>query len=146
MTEPKISIVIPSLNQGRFIGQTIQSLLDQGYPHLEILVMDGGSTDNTLEILKSFSGQITWFSEKDQGQSHAINKGLRQSTGDICGYLNSDDVLLPGALQSIIAAFKSEDSLWVTGDYQVLIPAARKSIAWLCRISASSVVFHPSLF
>ena len=117
---PKISIVIPSLNQGDFISKTINSILEQNYPKIEILVIDGGSTDNTLPILKTFGSKIEWISEKDRGQSHAINKGLMMSTGEIVGFLNSDDYLLPDAIEAIVDVFQDKKILWVTGDYKIV--------------------------
>ncbi|GAA3784236.1 hypothetical protein GCM10022271_15740 [Corallibacter vietnamensis] len=102
---PKISIVTPSYNQGDFIEETITSVLAQQYPNLEYIVIDGGSTDNTLAILKKYDKQITyWVSEPDQGQSDAINKGFAKATGTIFGWLNSDDYLLPKALFHIANA------------------------------------------
>lgn len=113
---PRISIITPSFNQGRFIEETIHSVLSQEYPNLEYLVMDGGSSDDTLNVLKRYSGKITWFSEADQGQTHAINKGLRRATGSILGYLNADDLLLPGALQKVVEIFNDDSQVWwVTG-------------------------------
>src|SRR3989338_2540293 len=97
----KFSIITPSYNQGQFIEQTIQSVLSQNVPHLEYIVMDGGSTDNTLNILKKYSGQLTWFSGQDQGQSDAINNGIRRTSGEIIGYLNSDDYLEKDCLKKI---------------------------------------------
>lgn len=98
----KISIITPSYNQGQFIEQTILSILGQNYPNLEYLVIDGGSTDNTCEILKNYEQHINyWISEKDNGQSEAINKGFKKSTGDILMWLNSDDLLMPYALHKI---------------------------------------------
>ena len=102
---PKISIVTPSYNQGDFIEETIISVLAQQYPNLEYIIIDGGSTDNTLAILKKYDKQITyWVSEPDQGQSDAINKGFAKATGTIFGWLNSDDYLLPKALFHIANA------------------------------------------
>ncbi len=113
---PSISIVTPSLNQGQFIEATIRSVLSQNYPRLEFIVADGGSTDNTLEILKKFGKQIRWFSEKDEGQADALNKGLQQTSGEILAYLNADDILLPSALFSVAEIFsKNPKSLWLTG-------------------------------
>lgn len=115
-TLPRISIVTPSFQQGAFIEQTILSILDQGYPNLEYLVIDGGSTDATIDILKRYEGRLTWVSERDRGQSDAINKGLRLATGDVVGYVNSDDLLLPGSLQAVGDYFMSHPSTeWVTG-------------------------------
>lgn len=95
---PKISIITPSFNQGKFIEETIRSVLLQNYPNLEYIIIDGGSTDNTVEIIKKYEPWLTyWLSEKDDGQTAAINKGLKHVTGQIVAYLNSDDVYLPGA-------------------------------------------------
>lgn len=99
---PRISIVTPSYNQGHYIEQTITSILDQQYPNLELIVMDGGSTDHTVEILKKYDSQITyWVSEPDKGQADAIQKGLARATGEIFNWINSDDYLEPGALHHI---------------------------------------------
>jgi len=118
---PKISIITPSLNQGDFIEQTILSVLSQDYPNLEYLVMDGGSSDTTLGILKKYAAKVTWISEADQGQTDAINKGLRRATGAIVGYLNADDLLLPGTLKKIAQAFINHPkSCWVTGKCRIV--------------------------
>lgn len=99
---PKISIITPSFNQGKFIEETIRSVLLQGYPNLEYIIIDGGSTDETLEIIEKYTDFITyWVSEPDEGQSHAINKGLAKATGEIFNWLNSDDYYLPNALISV---------------------------------------------
>ena len=120
LQQPKISIIIPSLNQGRYIKQTMDSILQQDYSNIEVLVVDGGSTDETLNILKSYSTKIRWISKKDHGQSEAINKGLRLTSGEICGYLNSDDLLLPGSIEIIAQKFIDKNVMWVTGDYQIV--------------------------
>jgi glycosyltransferase involved in cell wall biosynthesis len=99
---PRISIITPSLNQVSFIEQTISSVIKQGYPNLEYIVIDGGSTDGSVEIIRKFQNNIAyWVSEKDGGQAHAINKGLQRATGDIVAYLNSDDYYLEGALARV---------------------------------------------
>ncbi len=103
--QPKITLVTPSLNQGQFIERAIQSVLTQNYPCLEYTVIDGGSTDGTLEILQRYTGRLTWLSEADQGQAHAINKGFEMATGDIVGWLNADDELAPGALAAVADFF-----------------------------------------
>ncbi|HTE02446.1 MAG TPA: glycosyltransferase family 2 protein [Mucilaginibacter sp.] len=104
---PKISIITPSFNQGQYIEETIRSILLQNYPNLEYIIIDGGSTDNTLEIIAKYSPWISyWISEKDNGQAGAINKGLTQSTGDIVNWINSDDYLTAGALLNIANQFK----------------------------------------
>lgn len=89
---PKVSVITPSYNQAKFIRMTIDSVLSQNYPNLEYIVMDGGSTDGTVEILKSYGKRIQWVSKKDKGQSDAINRGLKMATGEIVSYLNSDDL------------------------------------------------------
>jgi glycosyltransferase involved in cell wall biosynthesis len=104
---PLVTIVTPSFNQGRFIRATIESVLKQDYPRIEYLVMDGGSTDETRSILREYSDRIRWVSEPDRGQAHAINKGWRQAAGSIVAYLNSDDVYLPGAVTSAVAALQA---------------------------------------
>jgi glycosyltransferase involved in cell wall biosynthesis len=112
---PRITIVTPSYNQGQFIEATIRSVLLQDYPNLEYIIIDGGSTDNSVEIIKKYEPWLTfWISEKDRGQAHAINKGFARATGDIYAYLNSDDFYEPGALQSCAAAFSSGHQ-WVVG-------------------------------
>lgn len=103
---PLVSIVTPSYNQGEFIQATIESVLNQDYPNIEYLVMDGGSTDNTVEILKSYGERIQWISEKDKGQADAVNKGIRRAKGRIIGWLNSDDTYLEGAVSKMVAYLK----------------------------------------
>ncbi len=99
---PTISIVVPNYNNGATIGATLQSLVDQNYPKLEIIVVDGGSTDNSVEVIKQFEQHLTWWiSEKDRGQSNAINKGFARCTGEIVNWLCSDDILTPGALHIV---------------------------------------------
>src|SRR4051812_15937537 len=99
---PKISIITPSYNQGEFIERTILSVLDQKYPNLEYIIIDGGSTDNTVEIIKKYEDKIAyWISEKDKGTYEANNKGLDKITGDYWCVVNSDDLLIEGALETI---------------------------------------------
>lgn len=113
---PKISVVTPSYNQGKYIKDTIDSVLSQNYPNLEYIVMDGGSTDGTVEILKSYGKKLKWESKKDRGQTHAINKGLNLATGEILAYLNSDDIYLPGALKRVGEYYQKTKADWITGD------------------------------
>ena len=100
--EPLVSIITPSLNQAPFLAKTIESVLNQSYPRVQYIVIDGGSTDGSVEILRSYGDRITVVSEPDRGQSHAINKGIRRSSGDVLSYLNSDDVLLPMAVETAV--------------------------------------------
>lgn len=95
---PLVTVVTPSFNQGRFIRETIESVLSQDYPNLEYMVIDGGSMDETVSVLESYCDRFFWISEPDQGQAHAINKGWKCGKGEILAWLNSDDVYLPGAI------------------------------------------------
>jgi glycosyltransferase involved in cell wall biosynthesis len=113
---PRITVITPSYNQGAYIRQTIASVLSQGYPDLEYIVIDGGSTDGTLDVLNSYNGLIHWLSEPDRGQSHAINKGFRIASGDVIGILNSDDLYEPAALLRVGRFFSQHpQACWLTG-------------------------------
>ncbi len=114
---PKISITIPCLNQGKFLEVALQSCTQQNYPNLEIFVFDGGSQDISLDVIKKFEDQITyWRSAPDNGQSHAINQGWKLSSGDLISYLNSDDYLLPDALRKAALAWNyNSDTAMVCG-------------------------------
>ena len=117
---PSISIVVPNYNGEHTIGKTLQSLIDQDYHNLEIIVIDGDSTDASVEVIKSFEPHIAWWvSERDQGQSNAINKGFAQCSGDIVNWLCSDDILTPGALQTVGEYFSAAP------DLDVLVGACR---------------------
>lgn len=114
---PRITIVTPSFNQGAFIEETIRSILLQGYPNLEYIVIDGGSTDGSVAIIERYAPFLDyWISEPDAGQSDAISKGFARATGELINWLNSDDLMLPGALAAIGACAKANPGKMVAGD------------------------------
>lgn len=118
--EPLVSIVMPTRNHGHFIRKSIDSVLSQNYTNIELLVMDGASTDNTVEILKSYGDRIRWISEPDAGQADAINKGTALLGGEVLAYLNSDDILLPGAVETVVRYFNGHpecDMVYGNADY-----------------------------
>lgn len=133
MSRPRISIITPSFNHAQFIERTICSVVDQqGDFDLEYRVLDGGSSDGTVEILKRYDGRLTWISEPDKGQVDAINKGLRAATGDIVGWVNSDDVLFPGALARVARAFAQHPQAeWVHGRCEIIDVNDRPIRRWI---------------
>ena len=117
----KISIVTVSFNQGKFIEDNIKSVIDQNYPNIEHIIIDAGSTDNTLEILKKYEEQVNWISEPDRGQSDGLNKGFKKATGEIIGWINSDDRLAPGALNKVARFFNdNRDEIAVVGNQAII--------------------------
>jgi glycosyltransferase involved in cell wall biosynthesis len=115
---PRISVITPSFNHGQFIEETIRSVLLQSYPNLEYIIIDGGSTDQTIDVIKEYEPWLAyWVSEPDHGQSHAINKGLEKATGEWVAWLNADDAYLPGALYNVAtAALKNNQFVsWIVG-------------------------------
>jgi glycosyltransferase involved in cell wall biosynthesis len=119
---PRISIVIPSYNQRGFLGSALDSLARQAYPDLEVIVVDGGSNDGTVELLKSRSDVVTrWVSEPDRGQTHALNKGFDMATGQVFGWLNCDERYRPGALQRVGEAFAQGPDLEIVFGHRVVV-------------------------
>ncbi|MGC8484329.1 MAG: glycosyltransferase family 2 protein [Candidatus Baltobacteraceae bacterium] len=110
---PLVTIVTPSFNQGRFIRETIESVLTQDYPNIEYIVVDAASTDETADVVRGYAGRLTFISEPDRGQSHAINKGFARARGSIVAWLNSDDVFLPGAVSAAVKAFQEHPQVGV---------------------------------
>lgn len=117
----KVSVVTPSFNQGRFITATIESVLGQSAADVQYIVMDGGSSDETVDVLRSYGDRLEWVSERDKGQTDAINKGLGRVSGEVVAYLNSDDVYLPGTLAKVAAVFEQEPEVdFVYGDFHAI--------------------------
>ena len=115
MAFPSISIVTPSYNQGQYLEETICSVLDQKYPNLQYIIIDGGSTDTSVEVIKKYEKHLSyWISEKDKGQTDAINKGIARCTGEIFGYINSDDLLMPKSLDRVAQTW-NDGFVWQVG-------------------------------
>lgn len=116
---PKISIVTPSFNQGAFLSETLRSVLDQNYPNLEYVVVDGGSTDNSVDIIEQHAVRLAWWvSEKDAGQYDAINKGFARTSGDVMAWINSDDKYLPWTFSLVAEIFANRPEVqWLTSSY-----------------------------
>ena len=151
---PRISIVTPSYNQGMFLEETIRSVLLQGYPNLEYIIMDGGSTDESVEIIKKYESFLTyWVSERDRGQTDAINRGLSHVTGDIFTWLNSDDIYTPNVLSTIAQTFQAQPfsicygkSEFVDADGQFLFDWNYVQNLNVSRVIAENLVPQPSCF
>lgn len=154
----KISIITPSFNQGQFLEQTIDAVLSQNYPNLEYMIIDGGSTDNSIEIIKKYEKHLNyWVSEKDNGQSDAINKGLKRATGEIVNWINSDDWYNANTLQKVANYFEDDTVLvvsgrsdvWKLGKFKVcnpgvdMYPNFEKTVGW-ARIDQPETFFKMS--
>ncbi len=131
----KLTIITPSLNQASFLERTLRSVLDQGYENLEYLVVDGGSTDGSVDIIRAYEDRLTWWvSEPDHGQTDALNKGLRRATGDVVAYINSDDYYLPGAFRAALAALERTDARWVVGACRYVDADGNTTEVWRPRL------------
>jgi len=119
---PKVSLVTPSFNQGQFVARTVRSVLLQDYPNLEYIFMDGGSTDETMDAVAPYLDRFAyWRSERDGGHAAAVHEGLQRATGDIMGYLNSDDLLAPGAVQQVVEYFRSYPEVDAVYSHRVVV-------------------------
>jgi glycosyltransferase involved in cell wall biosynthesis len=152
---PRISIVTPTYNQGEYIEETIKSIIEQNYPNLEYVIIDGGSTDGTVDIIKKYEKHLKyWVSEPDEGQAHAINKGLKHCTGEIFNWVNSDDYLASGALRVIVDAFRNPKVDVVAGGatyfqgevFEKPIPLAKLTAKGLMRWNQGVQFVQPALW
>jgi glycosyltransferase involved in cell wall biosynthesis len=152
---PRVSVVTPSLNQGRFIEETIRSVLLQGYPDLEYILVDGGSTDGSVETIRKYERWLSyWVSEPDRGQADAINRGWARSTGDMLAYINSDDLYLRGAVARAASAFSAEPGTgMVYGTAMIVNEAGGELKAWRASsfdfkrmLTAGNIVPQSSVF
>jgi glycosyltransferase involved in cell wall biosynthesis len=146
-------VVTPSFNQGRFIRETIESVLAQDYPRIEYFVLDGGSTDDTTSILREYSGRLAWVSRPDRGQAAAVNEGWQRGTGEILGWLNSDDVYLPGAISAAVALLRARpeidavygEAYHIDEEGNVLDRYPTEAFAW-DRLKDTCFISQPAVF
>jgi glycosyltransferase involved in cell wall biosynthesis len=132
------SIITPSYNQAVFIGQTIRSVLEQGMEDLEYIIVDGGSADGTIDILRSYEKHLRWISEPDKGLADAVNKGIGMAAGDIIGWLNSDDLYLPGTLQTVSDFFNDHpECKWLCGRGRIIDSSGKERWKWITRYKNS---------
>ena len=130
MNNPTVSIITPSFNQAAYLEQTLCSVLDQSYPHIEYLVVDGGSTDASPAIIQRYASRLAWWvSEPDHGQAEGLNKGLQRASGEIIAWLNSDDLYLPGTLHRVARFFQQHPDVDVVVDREEnvapMVPAGK---------------------
>lgn len=151
---PRISVIVPSYNSAPYLRQALTSALDQVPAPHEVLVQDGGSTDDTLDVLRSFGGRVAWVSAPDDGQSDALNRALARATGDTVLWLNADDVLLPGSIEAASAAFASDPDLaFAYGDFDIIDAAGAlvrryqsSEYSWERVYARGCYIFSGSLF
>lgn len=154
MTEPLVSIITPSFNQAAYLEFTLQSVLRQDYPHLEYLVVDGGSTDGSREIIQKYADRLAWWvSEPDRGQADAINKGLQRARGEVVAWLNSDDLYLPGAVRAAVTALQADPGAALAHANAFSIDAAGKIFNLqtfrqytLVDLAAFNIICQPAVF
>ncbi len=153
MGKLSVAAVTPSYNQGQFIGRTIDSVLSQGVADLEYVVMDGGSTDETVAVLQSYGDRLTFRSERDKGQPDAVNKGIAATTGEVIAWLNSDDIYMPGALQAVLEVFEEYpevDVVYGEGDHidvhDAFIEAYPTEPFDLTRLKERCIICQPAAF
>lgn len=134
MSLPRLTVITPSLNQASYLERALTSVLDQGYPDLEYIVMDGGSTDGSVDILHRYDDRLAhWVSEPDEGQSWAINRAIERSTGEVIAYINSDDYYVPGAFEAALPYFEDPSVRWVAGAAESRYPDGTVEVLWLPR-------------
>ena len=152
---PRLTVVTPSFNQAHYLERTILSVLNQQYPNLEYFVVDGGSTDGSVDIIKKYAPYLTgWVSEKDQGQTDAINKGFRQATGEYVAFQNSDDVFAPGAFNRVAAEWRNDPvtdvffgDMYITNEDDVILEEMRlPGFCAECQIYEGMQIYNQSLF
>ena len=154
-TYPRLTVITPSFNQAKYLEKTILSVLNQHYPNLEYFIMDGGSTDGSLAIIKKYEPYLAgWVSEKDRGQTDAINKGIRRATGDYIAFQNSDDVFAPHAFDQVANAWRKHPTtdvffgdMYITDERDVILEEMRApGFCVECHIHEGMQVFNQSLF
>ena len=149
-----VSVITPSYNQGQFIEETIRSVLLQGYPDLEYMIIDGGSTDESLEIIRKYEPWLAYYvSEPDRGQTHAINKGWRRATGAILAYINTDDCYLNGAIATAVHEFCTRPDVGMVYGTAIIVNEHNKWTTWKARpfdlkmmLTVGNIVPQPAVF